>query len=258
MTSQNVIILDIETSPCVVLVWEMGDQCVRPNQILKDWGIMAWSAKVLGKPESSIVYYDKRKGLSDRQILLPLRKILDWADIIITHNGKKFDSKKITAHFMIHGIPPPSPYKHIDTYSITKAAGAFTSHSLEYLAEVLKTKHQKLSHPKYPGLTLWKECLNFKVIEQPKKNPDAWEEMEKYNIHDVFTTEDVYNKVKPWGPKTMPKLYLVPLNCSICGHKAQRRGKELQGNVFVQRIHCQNPMCGRWRTEPLPKKQVKK
>ncbi len=254
MTDLKVIVLDIETSPCVVLVWEMGEQHIRPDQLLKDWDIMAWSAKVLGKPAASRVYYDRRKGLSDKQILKPLRKLLDWADVVITQNGKKFDARKINARFMIHGIPPPSPYKHIDTYLITKAAGAFTSHSLEYLAGVLQTEHKKLSHSKYPGLSLWKECLSLKVVEQPWKNPEAWDEMKKYNIHDILTTEDLYNKVKPWGPQNMPRLYDAPLKCSICGAAAQRRGRELKGKTFVQRVRCKNPGCGKWGTEALPKK----
>lgn len=253
MLEQKAIVLDIETSPCVVLVWEMGEQHIRPDQLLKDWDIMAWSAKILGKPASSRVYYDRRKGLSDKQILWPLRRLLDWADVVITQNGKKFDARKITARFMIHGIPPPSPYKHIDTYLITKAAGAFTSHSLEYLARVLKTDHRKLSHSKYPGLSLWKECLSLKVIEQPWKNPKAWNEMKRYNIHDILTTEDLYNKVKSWGPQNMPRLFNEPLKCSVCGSRTQRRGRELKGKILVQRTRCKNVSCGKWGTEALPK-----
>src|SRR5260221_2504299 len=138
-TDLNVWVLDIETSPIVALIWDVGEQHVRHDQILKDWDIMAWSAKRLGDPKSH-VYYDRRNGLSDKQILKPLRKLLDEADVIITQNGKKFDARKIDARFAIHRIQPPSPYKHIDTYLISKAFGAFTSHSLEYLATVLDTK----------------------------------------------------------------------------------------------------------------------
>lgn len=252
MTELRALLIDIETSPCVALVWEMGEQHIRPDQLLKDWDIMAWSAKWLGEPASSQVYYDRRKGLSDKQILKPLRRLLDEADVIITQNGKKFDARKINARFMIHGILPPSPYKHIDTYLIAKGAAAFTSHSLEYLARTLNTDHKKLSHPKYPGLSLWKECMSLKIIERPWKNPGAWDEMKKYNIHDVLTTEDLYNKVKSWGPQNMPRLYNTPLKCSICGSVAQRRGRELKGKTLVQRVRCKNPSCGKWGTEALP------
>lgn len=252
MKELRALLLDIETSPLVVLVWDIKDQYVSPDQILKDWDIMAWSAKWLGEAKSH-VYYDRRKGLSDKQILKPLWTLLNEADIVITQNGKAFDSKKINARFMIHGMPPPSPYKHHDTYLITKQAGAFTSHSLDYLAKSLKTEHKKLKHSKYPGLALWKECMSLKITERPWKNTKAWEEMKTYNINDVLSTEDLYNKVKSWGPQNMPRLYNLPLKCGICGSNAQRRGKELRGKTFVQKIQCQNPSCGKWGTEALPK-----
>src|SRR5260221_7133774 len=113
---QKTIILDIETSPLIAFVWDVGEQYVRYDQVIKDWDIMAWSAKELGKPESTRVYYDRRDSLTDLQILKPLRELLDKANIVITQNGKKFDSRKITARFIEHKLAPPSPYKHIDTY----------------------------------------------------------------------------------------------------------------------------------------------
>jgi DNA polymerase elongation subunit (family B) len=167
----KVAILDIETSPLVVLVWDIKDQYIRPDQIVKDWDIMAWSAKWLGEPEASRVYYDRRHNLTDKQLLKPLRKLLDTADIVITQNGKKFDSKKINARFILNGITPPSPYKHLDTYVISKETAAFTSHSLDYLTEKLNKKYKKLHHSKFPGLSLWKECLSGKWVEHPWKTP---------------------------------------------------------------------------------------
>lgn len=252
MNQLRALLLDIETSPIVALVWDIKDQYISPDQILKDWDIMAWSAKWLGEPKSH-VYYDRRKGLSDKQILKPLWELLNEADVVITQNGKAFDAKKINARFMIHGFLPPRPYKHIDTYLLNKGVAAFTSHSLAYIAKVLKTKHKKLTHPKYPGLSLWKECLSLKILERPWKNPKAWDEMKLYNKVDVLTTEDVYNSSKAWGPQNMPRLYNVPLKCSICGSTAQRRGRELKGKTLVQRVRCQNPSCGKWGTEALPK-----
>jgi hypothetical protein len=200
MQTPKTIVLDIETSPMVVLVWELGDQRVNANQILKDWDIMAWSYKKLGEPESSRKYYDRRHDLNDKKLLQPLWNVLNDADIIITQNGKSFDAKKINARLILMGFPPPSPYKHLDTYLISKSVAAFTSHSLDYLTNKLNTKYKKLSHPKFPGLSLWKECMSLKIVEQPWKNPSAWNEMKQYNMHDVFSTEELYTKIKDWTP----------------------------------------------------------
>jgi|ERR1700674_103159 len=233
MADQKVLVLDIETAPLLVYVWNLKDQYVGLNQMVQDWHIMAWSAKWLNEPASKIQYYDQRKlkAGNDLPIMRPLWKLLDEADIVITQNGKAFDSKKINARFMLHGMKPPSDYKHLDTYLIVKRMASFTSHSLEYLSERFCTKYKKTSHSKFPGLSLWVECL--------KGNKEAWAEMKAYNIRDTLTTEELYNKIQAWVPQAMPnpmhpcpRRYSVRWDkrtnsdgvwqiwkCNKCGHK---------------------------------------
>src|SRR5216684_4613408 len=93
MFKQRVLVLDIETSPLLVYVWNLKDQYVGLNQVVQDWHIMAWSAKWLNEPASSIQYYDQKnlKIGDDLPILRPLWQLLDKADIVITQNGKAFD-----------------------------------------------------------------------------------------------------------------------------------------------------------------------
>lgn len=248
MIDQKVLVVDIETSPLLVYVWNLKDQYVGLNQMVSDWHIMAWSAKWLGEPASKIKYYDQRnlKVGDDLPILKPLWKLLNQADVVLTQNGKAFDAKKINARFMLHGMRPPKPYKHLDTYLIAKKTASFTSHSLEYMSEKLCTKYRKLSHAKFPGLSLWVECI--------KGNKKAWDEMREYNIHDVLTTEELYDKIKGWVPESAPKLYNTPRKCSICGFRAQSRGKELVRKTLVRRVQCQSPKCGKWGIEAIPKK----
>ena len=245
MTDQKVLILDIETSPLLVYVWSLKDQFVGLNQMVQDWHIMAWSAKWLGAPASSIIYCDQRnlKTGNDLPILRPLWRLLDEADIVITQNGKAFDSKKINARFMLHGMQPPSPYKHLDTYLIVRNAASFTSHSLEYLSERFCTKYKKLSHKDFPGLSLWVECL--------KGNKKAWDAMKEYNIHDVLSTEELYEKVKAWAPKIAPAAFHVRVKdistkCRRCGKNDRmcRKGREMTRKGFVQKYQCQS--CGTW------------
>src|SRR5882672_6357813 len=108
MTALKVLVLDIETAPLLVYVWGLKDQYVGLNQLAQDSHIMAWSAKWLDEPASKIRYHDQRhlKAGNDLPILRPLWHLLDKADIVITQNGKAFDSKKINARFMLHGIKP--------------------------------------------------------------------------------------------------------------------------------------------------------
>lgn len=206
---------------------------------------MAWSAKWLGEHASAIKYYDQRnlKVGNDLPILKPLWRLLNKADIVLTQNGKAFDAKKINARFMLHGMKPPRPYKHLDTYLIAKRAASFTSHSLEYLSERFCTKYKKLSHSKFPGLSLWRECL--------KGNKAAWDEMRRYNIHDVLATEEFYDKIKAWAPESAPKPFpraKGSMTCETCGAKGrmQRRGTATKQKFKYQRWQCQT--CGDWAT----------
>lgn len=235
------LVLDIETRPLTALVWGLKEQFVGLNQIIHDSDIMAWSAKWLGDPPSKIVYRDRRNDKSDEKILRDLWPLLNEAEILITQNGEAFDHKRINARFILRGMKPPKPYQHIDTYKIAKKVADFTSHSLEYLTNNLCERYKKLSHSKFPGMSLWIECLNG--------NREAWEEMKKYNINDVLSTEELYMKLKAWAPEKTVRIFLD--NCRMCGEHVEKRG--LTANRKKQRVHCTSSSCGAWDTVALPK-----
>jgi DNA polymerase elongation subunit (family B) len=244
---QRVLVLDIETAPLEAYVWGLKDQNIGLSQIKTDWHVMAWSAKWLDAPVSEMVYRDLRHGPkgNDRRLLLEMHKLLDEADIVLTQNGKEFDAKKLNARFIYHGIKPPSPYRHLDTYLIIKSVAAFTSNKLEYLTSKLCTKYKKLTHGKFPGMSLWIECLNG--------NLQAWNEMRRYNIQDVLSLEEFYNKIKAWAPKNAPRVYEEQAQCRMCGSTTERRG--FNHNRTKYRIVCKSATCGAWGSLPVPKER---
>ncbi len=215
MNQPKVLIFDIETSPMTAQVWGLKDQNIGLNQILEDWYVLSWAAKWLGDPPSKVMYQDQSKAKNiknDKTILQAIWKLLDEADIVITQYGTGFDSPKLNTRFIMQGMKPPSPYQHLDTYRLAKRSFAFTSNKLEYLTDKLCTKYKKLLHKKFPGMSLWKECL--------KGNKAAWAEMKRYNIHDVLSTEELYIKLRAWAPETAPKPHAVSninRDCGICG-----------------------------------------
>lgn len=234
----KVLVFDVETAPVEAYVWGIGEQHIAVNQIKADWYILAWAAKWLG--EKKVFYQDQSgtKSLSDdRDILKALWSLLDEADIVVTQNGTKFDSRKLNARFIMHGMKPPSPYKHLDTYQILSRVADFTSDKLEYYTDKLCKKYKKLDHKKFPGMTLWKECLCG--------NPKAWAEMKKYNIHDVLATEELYTVVKAWTPKTAPAIYPGKETCGVCGSAALiRRGYDYTKGAKTIKLQCKD--CGAW------------
>jgi len=189
----RVLTFDIETSPITGYVWNLYDQNLGLNQIKDDWTILAWSAKWYGDPADKIMYMDNSKAKdvrNDKALIIGLWKLLDQADVVIAQNGDKFDIKKFNARAAIHGLPPVSPFRSTDTLKESRKVFSFTSHSLEYMSEVLNTKYKKLKHERYPGFELWKAVLNG--------DKKAWADMKEYCIHDVLATEELYTKIQGW------------------------------------------------------------
>lgn len=237
----KVLIFDIETAPMLGYVWSLWENNVALNQLHSDWHILSWAAKWLDQPPSKIMYQDQRKAKdvsNDKKLLQGIWKLLDEADVVITQNGKSFDSKKLNARFILNGLPPPSSYKHIDTKRIATKNFAFSSNKLEYMTNKLCVKYKKLvGNRKFSGFSLWTACLAGKL--------EAWNEMKKYNIYDVLSLEELYKKLAPWDSTVNFSLYTDDENhvCS-CGSKEYK----LNGYAYTsvgkfQRFVCKD--CGK-------------
>jgi hypothetical protein len=136
----RIITLDIETSPILAYVWGLFKQFVNLNQIHTDWSILSFSYKVLG--EKKVHHHNTggrgaSKVRDDRALLKLLWNVLDEADIVVAQNGVKFDMKKINARFLESGMPPPTPFKVVDTMLAARSIAGFTSNKLAWLSEVL-------------------------------------------------------------------------------------------------------------------------
>lgn len=237
----KILIIDIETSPIMGKVWSLWKQNVSLDQIEDDWYIMSYSAKWLG--EKDVIYNDCRNDIgNDWTLLRELHKLLDEADIVIAHNGDKFDIPKINARFILNGFKPPAPYKTIDTVKVAKKHFNFTSNKLAYLTNKL-TEDKKLDHAKYAGFKLWNECMDG--------NTDAWDEMEEYNRMDVISLEELYIELRPWmtnHPNTHIHKGTDELCCPKCGsEKITRSGYYFTNKGKFQRYYCKD--CTGWSSE---------
>jgi len=191
----RVLIFDIETAPIKGFIWSMWQHGVPLCMIKDDWFVLSWAAMWLDDEdtEEAVMYQDIRDTIADeddKDLLHDIWHLLDEADVVITQNGIKFDSRKLNSRFIINGYQKPSSYKHIDTLRIAKKQFGFTSNKLEYMTDKLCVKWKKLKHAQFAGFELWDECL--------KGNPLAWKEMEKYNRHDVLSLRELYFIIRPW------------------------------------------------------------
>lgn len=237
LTKPRILIIDIETSPIVSYTWGLFDQNVALNQVKQDWHLLSFAAKFLGEKK---VHYQDQSGIKDKtndqKLLKTLWKLMDEADIVLGQNSIAFDVKRIKARMALHGMRPPSSFRQLDTMRIAKKHFNFTSNKLEYLSKSLCSKHTKLTHKKFPGFELWKECL--------KDNKQAWKEMKVYNIQDVLSTEELYLKLRPWDNSINVNTFSNDLGliCS-CGSKViAKNGYNWSNNSKRQRYRCSD--CG--------------
>lgn len=231
---------DIETAPMLGSVWGLWEQNISLDMLEKDWYILSFSCKWDG--EKDVYYFDQRDAKdieNDKELLKKLWKFLDEADEVVAQNGKKFDVPKVNARFILNDMLPPSPYRVVDTLQMAKRNFAFTSNKLEYLSEkLLPPSKRKLKHKKFPGYSLWKECL--------KGNEQAWKEMEAYNRMDTIALELLYKKLLPWSKgKPNQAVYIDTTKkcCTHCGSsKVQSKGWHYTNTTKYQRFVCKS--CG--------------
>jgi uncharacterized protein YprB with RNaseH-like and TPR domain len=233
----KVLFFDIETAPILGYVWGLFDQNIGLNQIHKDWHVLSWCAKWQG--DKSVMYSDQSKAPKiedDKKILKEIWHLLDEADIVVTQNGKSFDVKKLNARFIIHGFQPPASFRHIDTLRLARKHFGFTSNKLEYMTKTLNKKFKKLSHKKFAGFELWKACL--------AGNKSAWAEMKKYNMYDVLSLEELYDKLIPWDGAINFNVYSEDESFACrCGSTSfLKRGFKYTDSGKFQRHRCNK--CG--------------
>lgn len=232
------LILDIETSPHIAYVWGLWKQNVGLNQIHERTRILSFSSKWLDEPEKNTFMIAARTEKDEEVLLHHLYHLLNEADVVVTHNGKKFDTPVILSRLVVHGFPPPSPFHQVDTCQVAKSEFRFASNSLENIAIELGIR-KKSGHKKYPGFELWLGCL--------RDEDEAWAELLKYNAQDVYVLEDVYLKLRPYmrgHPNVVRNT--EGMACPKCGgtHLQMRGTYVTSAGINYQRFQCQG--CGGW------------
>lgn len=245
--SSKILIFDIETSPAIAFVWKFWQENVSAKQVLEHPHIMSFAAKWLDDPR---IFYEENRKSNDKALVEKMIYYLDQADIVVAHNGAKFDIPKIKGRAAIHGLAPPSPVRIIDTCLIARKQFGLPSNSLEYLTNVFDCDIKKGEHKQFPGFELWLECL--------RGNDKAWKEMKHYNINDVLSLEQLYLKMRPYivnHPNLAVYEESEKILCPKCSSEnIQWRGYAYTNVSKTHRFQCNN--CGGWgksRYTLLPK-----
>lgn len=246
----KIVLWDIETAPMLVTTWGLWKQNIPHYAIHRDWSIICACWKELGKAKvhrASIQRNPKGEHfLNDYNIVKRLRVYLEDVDILIAHNGDRFDLKKFNARLAYHGLAPLPKILTIDTLKEARKFAVFSSNKLDYLGEFLGLGRKIHTDPE-----LWQ----YVVRDQNKK---AVKEMTDYCAGDVELLEKVYEKLKPYM-KSHPNVAMDgSLNCPKCNsdhvHKHKKRAIANSGIKRIQ-YHCQD--CGAYFTHRYAEKDEK-
>lgn len=227
--SAKVLLLDIETAPSLGWVWGKWEQNV--IDFKQDWYILSFAYKWLGEREVHCVALPDFHGYAkerenDRALVQRLWQLMDEAEVIVAHNGDGFDIKKSNSRFISHGLPPPSPYRTVDTLKVAKRYFRFDSNKLDELGRYLGIGRKLAT----TGFVLWQGCM--------KGDVRSWARMKQYNKQDITLLEKVYLLMRGWAT-THPNVNHGLMACPKCNSRhIQKRGFSYTLHNRKQRYQC--------------------
>ncbi len=208
----KILVLDIETAPLEAYVWGLWKQNIYSEQLISNWYMLTWAAKWLYSDRimSDVLTPTEAITENDYRIICSLWKLIDEADIVIAHNGDKFDIARMKSRFIVYEMKPPSFYKQLDTLKVARKEFGFLSNSLNALAKIFNVPCKYNT-----SFSLWKGAK-----QGVQEDLDA---MELYNRQDIKVLEDVYLRMRPYI-KGHPNLDLyVDDEKSSCPHCSSKK-----------------------------------
>jgi len=223
----KILFFDIENTP--LLGWAWSTYETNLLGVVKDTELLSFAYKIDNGPIRVL----SRRLYTEKELAKALWKLFDEAEVLIGHNGDSFDIKMANQYFIKYKLPPPSPYKSVDTKKMAKKSFRFAQNKLDYLGQFLY-KEGKIS----TNMDLWFKCMDG--------DTSALLKMERYNKQDVALLFKVYQTLRPWSSNhPNHNLYVGTTHqCPVCGGHTHKRGYMFTRVGKYQRYQCQT--CAAW------------
>ena len=210
----KILIYDIETSYNIGKFWRAGYNLnINPGDIIHERAIICISYKWLGEEQVYSLTWDKNQ--CDKFLLEQFIPILDEADMIVAHNGDRYDLKFIKTRALKHNLKMLINYKQFDTLKVAKAKFMFNSNKLDYISKFLGAEGKISTEMK-----LWDDIIL-------RKCPKALIQMLDYCDEDVRQLEVVYNALVSWEN---PKFHIGVMNGGT------KQTSPITGNVNIEQV----------------------
>lgn len=242
----NVIEWDIETAPAISHIWRPNMQFIPQNMMIEDTFIMmiGWKQWGTDEPTQSVrVTGPEAVARDDSRIVKQFAEVLYRADVIVAHNGDRFDWPHLNGRMAIHQIDPIGYITKIDTLKLAKKNFNFTHNNLDYLGKIFGEGHKLKT-----DWELWEQASRGSVPHLKL--------MEEYMIQDVNLLDRVFYRMVPYVDRLARLQESVVIEediCLVCGSKnKQRRGTYRTQSGNFPKYQCQGQLpngarCGRYR-----------
>lgn len=240
----RILLWDIETSHNILAKFDLREEYTNYNNILVERHLFCAAWKWLGdKQVSAASLVDDRKRFKadihdDYHVVKTLHGVVSEADVIVAHNGDKFDFKWLAGRALKHGLPPLAPVPSIDTLKVARRSFLLNSNRLDYLGHYLGVG-RKVETPQ----GLWLKAL--------QGDAKAIREMVDYNKGDVELLEGVFEKLRAYMPEHVNRRLFGKQGCPRCGStKVQSRGYRYALTRKYRQYQCCS--CGGWWRDAKP------
>lgn len=237
MSEPKIAFFDVENAPNLGYYYDSYKEnnivaCVRPWFMLS----FAWKRpkekKIVCRKLPDYPGYKQNKT-NDERLVKDLWELFDSHDVLIGHNIRRFDVRKANSRFIAHGMKPPSPYVILDSLREWRKVAAQDSNRLDALSKFVGSRGKLPTQ----GWDTWEGAING--------DPKSWAIMDRYNKHDVYEAEVIWDVIAPWV-KNHPQLGPHG-SCPVCSSASvQQRGFNVSKTRKTPRLHCQS--CGHWFT----------
>lgn len=248
MSVPKILFIDVENSPNKSLTWpgRMYDVNLAGFVPGGRWQLLSFSWAWNDGP----IHYDsKEHNQTDARIVKKMSQLINEADYVVTHNGKKSDIPKIRTRLKFHKLPGLKEVQHVDTYTTIKPRYLLDSYSLGNICEYFGLGKKKDAG----GIQTWIGC--------DEGDAKSWAKMRRYNPHDVVLLRRLYKfmcKEMPDHPNLHRILNPYDKALGVCPHcsstKVQKRGFRATATQLKRMWQCRP--CGKWFLTKIEKRRV--
>ena len=242
----KILFIDIETAPTIGVFYDRKVNFISPKQIIQHGFMLsvqyAWGMGEVRNVNLRNMGIKPKRGMYSPDDCKPLveftRNLINEADMVVAHNGDRFDIAKINAYIRKHQLKPMHQPPSCDTLKLAKRIAKHESNSLADL-----NKYYDIELKDGGG-------FGYETAVQCMAGVDAaWDKTEKYGDQDIIALRELYLATRQYATGNLhPNMNLfysdTKTRCPVCAsvnHKWSNKPKYTTTQVY-DTAQCSN--CG--------------